>query len=403
MKRTIKLAVAAAVALSSTAAFATNGDHLIGMGAKARGMGGIGIGMSHGAESGLSNPALITTVKGTQVSFGGTVFMPDVQTDTGMGQGSVTSLADLSVIPEVALAQNLGGGISWGIGMYGTAGMGTDYRNGVTGYNNFNMVTNLQLMQFALPIAYNTGSFSIGIAPVIQYGALDINFNSDSDNNSTNGFQAQNNGTGVAQDLGLGYNVGATYTADGLTVGASYKSAINMTYDRAITTAASVFGLTSITNSLEQPAEIGVGASYSMGGNTFAVDYKRINWSDANGYKDFGWEDQDVYMFGYEYAQDNFALRVGYNYAKSPIKDMGGSTQAGAALNVLNLLGFPAMVEQHYTVGGTYGFNKTTSIDLAYVYVPEATETLSAAGIGMGNVTTKHSQDAISAQVNFNF
>ncbi len=45
MKRTIKLAVAAAVALTSTAAFATNGDHLIGMGAKARGMGGVGIGM----------------------------------------------------------------------------------------------------------------------------------------------------------------------------------------------------------------------------------------------------------------------------------------------------------------------------------------------------------------------
>lgn len=33
MKRTIKLAVAAAVALTSTAAFATNGDNLIATGA----------------------------------------------------------------------------------------------------------------------------------------------------------------------------------------------------------------------------------------------------------------------------------------------------------------------------------------------------------------------------------
>lgn len=78
MKRSIKIAVAAAIALSATSAFATNGDHLIGMGTKARGMGGIGIGMSHGAESALSNPAMITSVKGTEVSFGGTVFMPDV-------------------------------------------------------------------------------------------------------------------------------------------------------------------------------------------------------------------------------------------------------------------------------------------------------------------------------------
>lgn len=392
MKRTIKLAVAAAVALTSTAAFATNGDHLIGMGAKARGMGGIGIGMSHGAESGLSNPATITTVKGTQVSFGGTAFMPDVQTDVGMGEGSLKSTADLSVIPEVALAQNLGNGISWGIGMYGTAGMGTDYRNEATMVGNFNMVTNLQLMQFALPIAYKTGALSIGIAPVIQYGALDINFN-----NPTN------RGTGVGQDLGLGYNVGATYVVDSLTIGASYKSAIAMTYDKVITTAAQQFGLMSITNTLEQPAEAGFGLSYAMGGSTFAFDFKQIQWANAEGYKDFGWENQNVYMIGYEYAQDNFALRAGYNYAKSPIKEQDGMTASGAALNVLNLLGFPAIVEKHYTVGGTYGFNKTTSLDVAYVYVPEASETFNATMAIGGNITTKHSQDAISAQVNFNF
>lgn len=403
MKRTIKLAVAAAVALTSTAAFATNGDNLIAVGAKARGMGGVGIGMSHGAESALSNPANITTVKGTEVSFGGTVFMPDVYTDTGMGQGSVKSTADLSVIPEIAVAQNIGSGISWGIGMYGTAGMGTDYRNGTTGYNNFNMVTNLQLMQFAIPVAYKTGAISVGIAPVIQYGSLDINFNSDSDNNSSNGFQAQNNGTGVGQDLGLGYTLGLTYSDNGLTLGASYKSAINMTYDKVITTAASVFGLTSITNDLEQPAEIGVGVSYKMGASTLAFDYKRVKWSDAKGYNDFGWDDQNVYAIGYEYAEGSYALRAGFNYAKSPIKSADGSTQSGAALNVLNLLGFPAIVEKHYTVGGTYAFNKTTALDLAYVYVPESTETFSAAGIGMGNVTTKHTQDAVTAQVNFNF
>jgi long-chain fatty acid transport protein len=58
---------------------------LIGIGAKARGMGGIGIGMSHGAESALANPAMITSVKGTEVSFGGTIFMPDVKNRYGMG------------------------------------------------------------------------------------------------------------------------------------------------------------------------------------------------------------------------------------------------------------------------------------------------------------------------------
>ena len=52
MTRTIKLAMAAAMALTATSAFATNGDNLMGLGAKARGMGGVGIATAFGAESG---------------------------------------------------------------------------------------------------------------------------------------------------------------------------------------------------------------------------------------------------------------------------------------------------------------------------------------------------------------
>ena len=395
MKRTIKLAVAAAVALTSTAAFATNGDNLIGMGAKARGMGGIGIGMSHGAETALSNPALITTVKGTEVSFGGTVFMPDVETN--MGGGFSKSDADLSVIPEVAVAQSVGNGFSWGVGMYGVAGMGTDYREATGATANMWMVTNLQLMQFAVPVAYKADGFSIGIAPVLQYGSLDINY----DMAAHLGGGAGSTTAGVAQDFGVGYNIGAAYEIEGLTVGASYKSAINMTYKGQIGAAMEDFTGTYGSDDLEQPAEIGVGASYTMGGHTFAVDYKRIKWSDANGYKDFKWDDQDVYIFGYQYAQDNWALRAGYNHAKSPIKDQGAT---GALVNVFNLLGFPAIVEDHYTVGGSYAFNKTTSLDVAYVYADETKENFAAGAFTpTGRIETKHSQDAISAQVNFNF
>lgn len=408
MKRTIKLAVAAAVALTSTAAFATNGDNLIGMGAKARGMGGIGIGMSHGAETALSNPALITTVKGTEVSFGGTVFMPDVQTDMGDTKGFHKSDADLSVIPEVAVAQSLGNGFSWGVGMYGVAGMGTDYRTAeVTGSaNNFNMVTNLQLMQFAVPLAYKMDGFSFGIAPVLQYGSLDINFVNNTAGNLPGGLTpgSTSSTAGVSQDFGMGYNVGLAYETAGLTVGASYKSAIDMEYKGQIGAALEDFTGTYGSDHLEQPAEMGIGASYAVDGHTFAFDYKKIKWSDAKGYKDFKWDDQDVYIFGYQYAQDNWALRAGYNYAKSPIKDQG---LAGSLTNVLNLLGFPATVEQHYTIGCSYGFTKMTSLDLAYVYVPETTDKFAydlSGGVNPATtITTKHSQDAITAQVNFNF
>ena len=405
MKKTIKLAVVAALALGTTSAFATNGDAMIGVGAKAVGMGGVGIGMSHGAESALTNPAMITSVEGTEISFGGTAFMPNVKTDLGDGSGAHKSAADFSVIPSVAVAQKGSENFYWGLGMYGVAGMGTDYRNTTGGMANFNMVTNLQLMQFVVPLAYKTNGFSIGIAPILQYGSLDINFV----NNSVGARPGLASGAtsttkGVAQDFGFGYSVGVGYETSGFTVGASYKSKIDMEYKGQISQAMKDFTGTLGSDNLEQPAEMGVGASYKMGGNTFAIDYKQIKWSDAKGYKDFKWDDQSVIMLGYQYAQDNWALRAGYNHAKSPIKDQG---MAGSLTNVFNLLGFPAIVEDHYTVGASYGFNKATSVDLAYVYSPEASEkfayNLTQYPQYATSIETKHSQSAVSAQVNFKF
>lgn len=404
MKRSIKIAVAAAIALSSTSAFATNGDHLIGTGAKARGMGGIGIGMAHGAESALSNPAMITSVKGTEVSFGGTIFMPDVESKVKAVDGtSYKSDADLSVIPEVSIASKVNDNFYWGVGMFGTAGMGVDYRNApdnttTHAHGNYNMVSNLQLMQFAVPLAYRTGGLSIGFAPVLQYGSLDMNYKMYNTGNSTEYAFGQ----GVAQDLGMGFNAGAAYTMSGLTLGASYKSAIDMEYKKMLnstTGAAALFQVSGISDHLEQPAEMGIGASYKIGAHTIAVDYKKIKWSDAKGYKEFLWDDQNVYMIGYEFADKNWALRAGYNYGKSPIKDRGA---ANTAINTLNLLGFPATVESHYTVGGSYALNNTTSLDLAYVHAKEKTDTVNS-GMNGYEVTTKHSQDSISMQVNFNF
>lgn len=409
MKRSIKLAVAAAVALTSTAAFATNGDAMIGVGAKAVGMGGVGIGMSHGAESALTNPAMITAVEGTEISFGGTVFMPDVKTN--IGQGETQSAAKLSVIPSVAIAQKATDNFYWGIGMYGVAGMGTDYR----GTNkNFDMVTNLQLMQFVVPLAYKINGFSVGVAPILQYGSLDIRY----DYSQARG---QTGTAGVAQDFGLGYNAGVAYETSGVTVGASYKSPINMKYDGQISNASKDFGINNgagLTDKLEQPAEIGVGASYKMDQHTFAADYKKIKWSSANGYRDFKWDDQNVYMIGYQFSQNSWALRAGYNYAKSPIKEQPAANMMtpgnydGAAINTLNLLGFPAIIQTHYTVGGSYSFTKATSFDMAYVYSPKVTNTFDTSAMTQAmysnpslhsSITTSHSQQAVSAQLNFKF
>ena len=408
MKKTIKLAVVAALALGTTSAFATNGSNLIGLGAKSRGMAGIGIGMSHGAESGLTNGALITSVKSTEISFGGTLFMPDVKnTDdySGANTESAESDAKYNVIPEVSLATKINDNFYVGVGMWGTGGMGVDYRSSITNDGagagtQFNMVTNLQLMQFGVPLAYTRNGFSVAITPILQYGSLDINY-------LYGGAGPGNVGAGVSQDFKFGGNLGLAYENSGLTVGLTYKSQIDMEYKGQLSNAMQNFNVSGYTNDkLSTPAEIGAGVSYSIKGSTIALDYKRIQWSQAKGYEDFEWEDQNVFILGYEYAAKKWAVRLGYNYAKSPItKQSGfaGSTTAPSSnlINTFNLLGFPAIVESHFAVGTTLNISDKASVDLAYTYAPEVTETYT--NFNSLDIETKHSQTSVSAQLNYAF
>ncbi len=401
--------------ITSTIIHATNGDNLIAVGTKARGMGGTGIAVSHGAESGLGNAALITSVEGTEIGFGGTLFMPDIETSFSgamLPPQSHTSDADTTVIPEVSIAHKIDDNWYIGVGMWGTAGMGTDYSNAgavtpfVDGqFANFNMVTNLQLMQFGVPIAYKTGGLSLAVTPVLQYGNLDISY--------FHPLMDQTVGAGLAQDFGFGYNLGLAYDfaangVAGLTFGAMYKSSIEMDYDHQLTTAVGAFGL-SLPNgdTLEQPEEFGVGIAYEMGQHTFAFDYKKIKWSDTKGYGDFGWDDSDVYAVGYQYTENEWTVRLGYNHADSAVVEIpGGATNfPSAALNFFNLLGFPANAEDHYTVGASYAFSKSFSLDLAYVYADDTSDTFNVAGLGMGidTLTTTHSEDSVSFQLAYKF
>ena len=75
------------------------------------------------------------------------------------------------------------------------------------------------------------------------------------------------------------------------------------------------------------------------------------------------WDDQWVYALGVEYVINPMhTLRLGYNYGKSPVPD-----------EFLSPL-FPAIVEQHVTVG--YGVTLTKwAFDFAYEHAFETTQT----------------------------
>jgi len=423
MKRVILLSTVTAMTL-----FATNGDEMMGLGAKSRALGGTGIAIFNGAENALTNPSLLAKEKSNnEFSFGGTAFKTDVSATTTKGNTanpaigvSKTSDEGMSVIPSIALAHRISDTMVFGLGMYGTAGMGTDWRgstvNAAVGkVDLYNMRSSLMLMQFAPSLAYGKDNFGIGVTAIIQYGALSIDY--DTADNLGN---LKHVGSGISNDFGYGFQLGGYYNpTKSLTLGAVYKSSIDMEYKDQISKAALAFGygsnpaaLAAKTDHLEQPAEIGVGVAFNIEHMTYTGDFKQIKWGSAKGYKNFGWEDQNVIALGAKFTQSTYWLGVGYNHGANPIPNNTDTTSVtgtpnkntnGDTMNLFNYAMFPATIESAYSAGGGFEVTKGMSIDLAYTYAPEVSDTVSAATVGVGNITTKHSQMATTIALNFKF
>jgi len=408
MKKT-KLALAILTAAFASSAMATNGDNMISTGANETAMGGTGVAGIHGAEGILTNPASTGNVKGTEFNIGGTVFMPTIknQAPASPAPGEGTSDGDLYVIPAVSTARRINDNLTFGLGMWGTSGLGVDYSNAEPSaiLSAIDASSNLQLLKFAPSLTYNDDNFAVGFAPVLQYGSLDIHHDQSALRQQAPGTTVV--GAGTSADLGVGYTLGATFKTGDLTIGAAYDSAIDMEYEDQITTQLTSFrdfGVSSFTDDhLEQPAQIKIGAAYQMDNITFAADFKKIKWGSAKGYEQFGWEDQNVIALGAKYHADNYWLGAGYNRGSSPVKEQDGTTQDGAAKNFFNLGFFPATAEQHFTLGGGYSVTKNLSVDGAIAYSPETEETFDASGLGFGDVTTTHSELGYTVQMSYKF
>lgn len=415
------LAGAIATVLAAPA-FATNGTNITGVGAQASAMGGTGTAAYFGAENVIINPALIGKGKGTEFAFGGTLFKPSVSNDglggSVMGSASTraNSSADTFVIPSVSLTSRINDSLSFGIGMYGTSGMGVNYKN-ATGASGSLMSaqSTLQIMRIVPTIAYNTANAGVGFSPIIQYGALDINYNmggmgAGAPGAPTGGFT--NIGSGMSSDLGYGFTLGGYYDINKqFTVGAAYTSSIDMKYKNQLSTASAPFATlgmfsSAFTDNLAQPAEIKVGAAYTMGNIMLTGDLKQIRWSEAKGYKDFNWQDQNVIALGLKYSGTGYWLGAGYNKADNPIKAMSGTTGTGAATNMFNNIFFPATTESHFSFGGGYDVTKNVALEGAVVYAPQVTTTVATDALTSGAAstnTTGHSQIGYTVSARYKF
>lgn len=397
MKKTkIALAITAAVMVSQPV-LATNGDNLIGLGAQARALGGTGAAAFFGSENALANPALIGKMQGTEFAIGGTLFKPDVTAEIEAFGAKQTSDADTNIIPEVSMATRINENLVFGLGIFGSAGMGVDYRDTDMLYKGY---SNLQIMKFAPTLAYNETNWGVGFAPVIQYGSLDINFVDPAAGSPQQGTVNGGFGNGMSTDLGYGFNLGGYFDiTPELTIGLAYQSAIAMKYKDQISGAAAEFQLT-LADDLEQPAELKIGAAYTMGSMMYTADFKQIAWGQAKGYKDFDWQDQNVFALGAKYSGKGYWAGIGFNYAEDPI-----DTGTDQRIDLFNNLFFPGIVESHFTFGGGYELTNRMTLEGAVVYAPEVSKSVDISTIGGAGAehTVKHSQMGYTVSLRMNF
>ena len=433
MKKLVRLALGVGVLSSvlSTKSFATNGDNMMGVSASSRGMGGLGAGIClEPTDSIFRNPGWLGRQKGFNLSFGGILFMPRVKAryqgsafgDTGYQESDAKTF----IIPEVAIANQISNNIVIGFGAYGVSGMGVDYRD--KDPRLARMHTNLQFMRLVPAIGYKINNkLAIGGSLHLAWGALDIGarMSADTDGNLSNGTERNwNAGGGQSNAYGIGFSLGVNFKPlPNVCLGAYYQSPLKMKYKNVFdSNGDGVFE----DLKLEQPQEIAVGVGFRPIPQFKAgIDVRWINWSDAEGYKDFHWDDQYVIAVGGEYQiNDSLALRLGYNYAKTPIKDKDTTTSSNLNnipnfsqpfgdfdVEWFNLIGFPAITEHHITAGFGYKITQHLRMNFAYVYALEKevkTKGIKCyannpASCEQASVSAKNAQHSFAVSFDWNF
>ncbi|WP_297887904.1 outer membrane protein transport protein [Sulfurihydrogenibium sp.] len=412
------LAASAILAVAAGSAFATNGDNMIGVTPASQAMGGLGVGMPIGSiDSIFRNPAWMNTEKGFTVSFGGILFMPDVKGRVNMGgndSGYVSSRANFFTVPEIGITNRINDKVVVGIAAYGVSGMGVDYRN--KDQNLANMHTTLQFMRIIPAISYQINpNLSVGFGLDLAWGSLDMGATL-----CDNRTKCWNAGGGQSSSYGIGAQIGLGYQMGDLSVGFNYQSPVSMKYKH-------VFDSNNDGSyedlKLQQPQEVAVGLGYKVMPNLkVGLDLRWINWSDADGYKQFKWKDQTVVAIGGEYqVSPSLKLRAGYNYGKSPIRSYSGLNgmptntipnfvQPFSDFNVqwFNLIGFPAITEHHISFGGNYQFTKNFAVDLAYVHafekkVESSGQYCDMSGCYNATVGAKNAQNEIGIALRWSF
>jgi len=348
----VKATVALALGATLPAAYATNGDQMLGVTATQWGMAGAVVAAPQDAGTVLTNPAGL-----------GFLEFDEARVDMGFGfmnpprkANGVESDANLYMIPSGAMAFRTTEHLTLGLGMAGLSGMGVDFDDiKPAAPGNQNVVTTKQFFKIAPGFAYRASdNLSVGAALNIDYQSLAMDMNGTAPLHLP-----QNQVYGFGATLGLVYRI-----SDKLQFGASYISKQDM-HEFKWNTSNGTFSMT-----MDAPAQTTVGIAFRPDpGWLIEADVKHIAFSDVLDKVDlktpagtqvmkFGWDDQIVYALAVQKeVNPKTQVRFGVNYGKSPIE----------AADVDNNIGSLAITERHLSAGLTRQIGNKVFGSFSYV------------------------------------
>jgi long-chain fatty acid transport protein len=439
-KRLLAVAISAAL-YAPLSAFATNGMNMEGYGPIATGMGGASMAYDNGTAAMANNVATLGLADdGNRIDVVLGSLSPDVHADayTQGGMSSGDSESTQFFMPAMGWSHK-SGNLAYGAGVFAQGGMGTEYKimlpDGTRGTDR----SEVGVGRFIIPVAYNVndkltvgasldyvwatmdlqmtapgaalGSMVTGgtMAPALP-GMMTANTYGRFDFSDSNDFSGEAQGAGLAGKLGMtyklspalaiGFNYQSETAMDDLETGTSDTLATFYNVDVDPTAGVTIMNVTlpgKVTvKDFQWPQTFALGMSWKASDALMVVaDVKQIQWSEvmenfkmtftadsSAGNVAMGmagatldvtmpqkWDDQTVIQLGAAYKfTPAFTGRAGLNLSSNPIPDQ-----------YVNPL-FPAIVENHLTLGAGYAFNKASDVNFSMTYAPEVEVTSPTAG-----------------------
>lgn len=346
--------------------------------ARSTAMGGAAMANEAEPASLAVNPALITELEGTQAQLGLTAVTADATTSVA---GQTRSLKnDVWYLPNFFITQKWSDQVSFGLGGFSRYGLGGEYQDPVTSWVGSNLAYKVKLETFSFTptIAVKASdefSVAMGLEAMVISFAQNSYFNLDPSNSGN----YEISGSGVS----WGGNFSFIYKpewAEKWALGGMYRTKVKQTLNGRIDAgsvdlaalnirSADAEGSISLPDSISagiafRPSdkwvmEAGIVGTFWSSYDQILIQYKDITGPTGSPFINNKKKYKDVYRlnFGTEYKlNQNWALRAGYVYDKSPINKHEMDTLV------------PVDDRHIASIGAGYKTD-TWSIDFAYAHI----------------------------------